>query len=372
MKRPTEKKKTNNTLFSYFQSTKPPAKKQSLTSLIEKTTITRRIATDPTDSKPHSASARISPSPTPSPTSRKAKPIDLTESDDDDLITLPSSLITTVNFSSSQSSPLSSQTSQNSLNTTEIKNTSKYNKKGWSVQAKESGPQRSSQDSSLSQEKQPVQRYQRIVLNKPRITPKPFYDWLGPNDVQPYSSTMKPKASANSNTLAGQRPKIDTQYVPPSADYKPKRGWEATFGSSSNSYDSSPYDGWTQKTETSKKRGFVAHNSGENIWSISKGKKGSSRQRSNNNLGVTMGSLSTPSASPSEYRPDLSPEQQRVLNMVVNEHQSLFFTGSAGTGKSVLLRAIIDKLRTKYGNGLAVTASTGIAACNINGCTLHR
>ncbi|KAI9259433.1 hypothetical protein BDA99DRAFT_92780 [Phascolomyces articulosus] len=39
-----------------------------------------------------------------------------------------------------------------------------------------------------------------------------------------------------------------------------------------------------------------------------------------------------------QYRPSLSEEQQKVFNMVVEERRSLFFTGSAGTGKSVLLR----------------------------------
>lgn len=45
-----------------------------------------------------------------------------------------------------------------------------------------------------------------------------------------------------------------------------------------------------------------------------------------------------------------------------------------GTGKSVLLREIIKALRFKYkkeGDAVAVTASTGIAACNIGGVTLH-
>ncbi|KAI8388534.1 uncharacterized protein BYT42DRAFT_238549 [Radiomyces spectabilis] len=73
-----------------------------------------------------------------------------------------------------------------------------------------------------------------------------------------------------------------------------------------------------------------------------------------------------------EYRPELSAEQERILNMVIHERTNLFFTGSAGTGKSVLLRAIIDRLTNIYGEGVAVTASTGIAACNINGSTLHR
>ena len=46
----------------------------------------------------------------------------------------------------------------------------------------------------------------------------------------------------------------------------------------------------------------------------------------------------------------------------------------AGTGKSVLLREIIKVLRKKYTkatDAVAITASTGIAACNIGGVTIH-
>lgn len=60
--------------------------------------------------------------------------------------------------------------------------------------------------------------------------------------------------------------------------------------------------------------------------------------------------------------------------MVVDEGRSVFFTGSAGTGKSVLLREIIKSLRIKWKShtdAVAVTASTGIAACNIGGVTIH-
>jgi ATP-dependent DNA helicase PIF1 len=70
----------------------------------------------------------------------------------------------------------------------------------------------------------------------------------------------------------------------------------------------------------------------------------------------------------------LSEEQQRVLDLVVGQQKSVFFTGSAGTGKSVLMRAIIAELRKKYvrePERVAVTASTGLAACNIGGVTLH-
>lgn len=70
----------------------------------------------------------------------------------------------------------------------------------------------------------------------------------------------------------------------------------------------------------------------------------------------------------------LSDEQRGVLEAVVNQGKSIFFTGSAGTGKSVLMRAIIKALNTKYRadkEKVAVTASTGLAACNIEGMTLH-
>jgi hypothetical protein len=70
----------------------------------------------------------------------------------------------------------------------------------------------------------------------------------------------------------------------------------------------------------------------------------------------------------------LSQEQERVLDLVVNQGKSVFFTGPAGTGKSVLMRAIITQLRAKHARDrerVAVTASTGLAACNIGGITLH-
>ena len=70
----------------------------------------------------------------------------------------------------------------------------------------------------------------------------------------------------------------------------------------------------------------------------------------------------------------LSDEQRSVLNLVAEQKRSVFFTGSAGTGKSVLLRETIKVLREKYKREIdrvAVTASTGLAACNVGGVTLH-
>lgn len=65
---------------------------------------------------------------------------------------------------------------------------------------------------------------------------------------------------------------------------------------------------------------------------------------------------------------ELTEEQARILNAVLNG-KNVFFTGSAGTGKSFLLRKIISALPPDV---TMATASTGVAACHIGGITLHQ
>ncbi len=70
----------------------------------------------------------------------------------------------------------------------------------------------------------------------------------------------------------------------------------------------------------------------------------------------------------------LSDEQKAVMKAVMEEGKSVFFTGSAGTGKSVLMKAIIAQLKHKFRtepDRFAVTASTGLASCILEGQTLH-
>jgi DNA replication protein DnaC len=67
----------------------------------------------------------------------------------------------------------------------------------------------------------------------------------------------------------------------------------------------------------------------------------------------------------------LTEEQKQVLECALRGY-SFFFTGSAGTGKSFALRVIVENLQLKHGySSVYVTASTGMAACNIQGVTLH-
>ncbi|KZT65015.1 hypothetical protein DAEQUDRAFT_561427 [Daedalea quercina L-15889] len=100
-------------------------------------------------------------------------------------------------------------------------------------------------------------------------------------------------------------------------------------------------------------------------------KFGSTRPANTNAIRVPAATAATANDKPGNVV--LSAEQTHILNLA-KEGKSLFYTGSAGTGKSVLLREIIAALRQKYrrtADAIAITASTGIAACNIGGVTIH-
>ncbi|KAL0220341.1 hypothetical protein RCL1_000195 [Eukaryota sp. TZLM3-RCL] len=66
----------------------------------------------------------------------------------------------------------------------------------------------------------------------------------------------------------------------------------------------------------------------------------------------------------------LTPEQEQVVQLA-SQGQSFLVSGGAGTGKSFVLRHVVDTLRQKYGPDVYVTASTGIAAVQISGITVH-
>ena len=63
---------------------------------------------------------------------------------------------------------------------------------------------------------------------------------------------------------------------------------------------------------------------------------------------------------------NLNEKQSKFLNLA-NQKKNIFLFGKAGTGKSHAVKALKEFMGVK----LAITASTGIAALNINGVTLH-
>jgi ATP-dependent DNA helicase PIF1 len=96
--------------------------------------------------------------------------------------------------------------------------------------------------------------------------------------------------------------------------------------------------------------------------------------RKQNRVQVAVSTKTEPRPFTTITKEMLSPEQQTVSKAVITDGKSVFFTGSAGTGKSVLMRSIIAQFRNKFRKDvdrLAITASTGLAACVIEGQTLH-
>ncbi|PQQ13737.1 ATP-dependent DNA helicase PIF1 [Prunus yedoensis var. nudiflora] len=65
-------------------------------------------------------------------------------------------------------------------------------------------------------------------------------------------------------------------------------------------------------------------------------------------------------------------DQQKQVMSAISEGKSVFITGSAGTGKTILVKHIIKQLKKRHGpSKVFVTAPTGVAACTISGQTLH-
>ncbi|XP_005099261.1 ATP-dependent DNA helicase PIF1 [Aplysia californica] len=109
---------------------------------------------------------------------------------------------------------------------------------------------------------------------------------------------------------------------------------------------------------------------GGHLSSLSQKENGDKRQKVSPGVPKFMTMSKINGISPSKVLAKsvmLTPEQNQVLEMV-KKGRSIFFTGSAGTGKSFLLKRIIGALPP---NHTFATASTGVAACHIGGTTLH-
>jgi hypothetical protein len=63
----------------------------------------------------------------------------------------------------------------------------------------------------------------------------------------------------------------------------------------------------------------------------------------------------------------LTDEMQEAMRLLENTNETLYITGKAGTGKTTLLRHIVRNIKKRF----IVAASTGIAAVNAEGVTLH-
>ncbi|GFR43218.1 hypothetical protein Agub_g4272 [Astrephomene gubernaculifera] len=82
---------------------------------------------------------------------------------------------------------------------------------------------------------------------------------------------------------------------------------------------------------------------------------------------------------PEEAKPpkiELAEDQENAVRLALSEERpNIILTGSAGTGKTVVLNEVKSRLSSKlaseYSKRVAVTAMTGIAATHVGGVTIH-
>jgi ATP-dependent DNA helicase PIF1 len=70
---------------------------------------------------------------------------------------------------------------------------------------------------------------------------------------------------------------------------------------------------------------------------------------------------------PVDPEPILKPEQQKVVDLILQGH-NVFYTGSAGCGKSTILKAFVKQLHNR-GKRVKIVAPTNLAALNVGGIT---
>lgn len=191
--------------------------------------------------------------------------------------------------------------------------------------------------------------------------------WQANESEWPPSSPPKPKAKATVNMPYQNPTKSNGTHDKPSSStsstsktvIRTKTGFQANSTIMQSIAQRAP-----TKPKPSAKRDFPWDVGGPNAKKLA----GASRVT----LSTGTSQLGNPKLSISA-KVSLSKEQQAVLDQVL-KGESVFFTGSAGTGKSVLLRHIIAALKQSYKNkadAVVVTASTGMAACAIGGTTIH-
>jgi hypothetical protein len=90
----------------------------------------------------------------------------------------------------------------------------------------------------------------------------------------------------------------------------------------------------------------------------------SSREPRQQNNPSFIRNLNTDSTFMKEYH--FSDQQHAIIEACVQRGENAFYTGGGGTGKSILLKHVVELLVAKHGkSNVFVTATTGLAACAI-------
>ncbi|KXN87451.1 ATP-dependent DNA helicase pfh1 [Leucoagaricus sp. SymC.cos] len=203
--------------------------------------------------------------------------------------------------------------------------------------------------------------------NKRLLAIKQALTSINNSPAQPQSSTPPPVSqSIAPSRTTGKRPSIDSADTAPS---KKRRELPPSWRDdllSDPSISRSTSSSTLKSTDENRSR----------YWGSGNG-SGDTGEEKKFSASVASSSASSSSSTSTKVNKVakifLSQEQTHILKLV-KEGNSIFYTGSAGTGKSVLLREIIKTMKNVHSRtpeAVAITASTGIAACNIGGVTIH-
>ncbi|KAL0216638.1 hypothetical protein P9112_008822 [Eukaryota sp. TZLM1-RC] len=114
----------------------------------------------------------------------------------------------------------------------------------------------------------------------------------------------------------------------------------------------------------------MAQRTGRTLPFVYDNQSSSSSQSFSNPFSPTSPIPSSQEYSEQDVAVTLTPQQQRVMDLA-QSGKSFLVSGGAGTGKSFVLRHLVHYLRQNLQDQVVVTASTGIAAVQISGLTIH-
>ncbi|GMF05812.1 unnamed protein product [[Candida] boidinii] len=181
------------------------------------------------------------------------------------------------------------------------------------------------------------------------------------------SSNIEVKSNYFSQNESGRNPTQTNSFSSSSTAVKSKS--QPSIQSNKPSFN---FSSLRSSVPSSKNQGPVLPQSSkkrELPWVIKRQKMANPRQSNNKN--PNSQSHSTSYSSMNGFV--LSDEQSKVIDIVLNGKKNVFYTGAAGTGKSIVLGELVRRLRSRYGeSSVAVTASTGLAATTIRGVTINK
>ena len=187
--------------------------------------------------------------------------------------------------------------------------------------------------------------FKRKLPNWDNLSKNPSNSLFGNNSSS--ASTKKPK-----QRLFNTVPKIPSQtnIVASSSDYfkaakskDPKSAFLPYFTTQPGSTKVNSFSAANAGTKPSTSTSSLKASSKQNTYNKPIPNHSASTQKKSTSWDSSKAVKNAPTAKPASPAVPLSPEQQYVLDLVVNQRKSLFFTGGAGTSILLIQRHLISR-----------------------------